>query len=230
MRANLPAREPEILARWKAEGLYRRLLDAHRGGRALHAARRAALRERQRPPRHGAQQDHQGRHRQAPVHGRPPRALRPGLGLPRHADRAPGAARPRPRGAHHVAARDPPPLPRVRRQVLPHPARAVSAPRRARRLGRPVPDHVARVRGEHHPHVSPPRRARLHLSRPAPGAVVHGVLDGARRSRGRVRRPHLAVDLRALPADRERRRGRGAGAQPGRRRRRCARRPERSAR
>ena len=32
MRANLPAREPEILARWKSEGLYRRLL-THTEGR-----------------------------------------------------------------------------------------------------------------------------------------------------------------------------------------------------
>ena len=34
MRANLPAREPDILARWKREGLYRRLLDG--SGRGDH--------------------------------------------------------------------------------------------------------------------------------------------------------------------------------------------------
>ncbi|HSP98579.1 MAG TPA: isoleucine--tRNA ligase [Candidatus Dormibacteraeota bacterium] len=32
MRGNLPTREPEILARWQAEGLYQRLLDANAGG------------------------------------------------------------------------------------------------------------------------------------------------------------------------------------------------------
>jgi isoleucyl-tRNA synthetase len=32
MRANLPVREPEILARWKSEGLYRRLLEHTAGG------------------------------------------------------------------------------------------------------------------------------------------------------------------------------------------------------
>jgi isoleucyl-tRNA synthetase len=32
MRANLPAREPDILARWKADGLYRRLLERTAGG------------------------------------------------------------------------------------------------------------------------------------------------------------------------------------------------------
>lgn len=32
MRANLPTREPEILARWKGEGLYQRLLDRNAGG------------------------------------------------------------------------------------------------------------------------------------------------------------------------------------------------------
>ena len=31
MRANLPSREPEILARWRSEGLYQRLLAANRG-------------------------------------------------------------------------------------------------------------------------------------------------------------------------------------------------------
>jgi hypothetical protein len=32
MRGNLPTREPEILARWQAEGLYQRLLEANAGG------------------------------------------------------------------------------------------------------------------------------------------------------------------------------------------------------
>ena len=42
-------------------------------------------------------------------------------------------------------------------------------------------------------------RGRLHLPRPAPGALVRRLRHGAGRSGGRVQRPHLAVDLRALP-------------------------------
>ncbi len=219
MRGNLPTREPEILARWQAEGLYERLLDAQRRRRALPAARRAAVRQRQRPPRHGAQQDHQGRDREAAAHGRPPRALRAGLGLPRHADRAPGAARPRTRRRASMSRLE------IRRRCRAFAEKYYRIQREQfQRLGvlgdwqNPYLTMTPDVRGGHRAHVPPPGRARLHLSRPAPGALVRHLLDRAGRGRGRVQRPHLALDLRPLPVRRHaptrRRRWRARRAMP----------------
>ena len=59
MRAGLPAREPEWLARWERLGLYQRLRQPRRPG-AVRAARRPALRQRPPPHRPRAQQDPQG--------------------------------------------------------------------------------------------------------------------------------------------------------------------------
>ena len=50
MRAGLPAREPDWLARWERIGIYDRLRETADGRAALRAARRPALR--QRPPAH----------------------------------------------------------------------------------------------------------------------------------------------------------------------------------
>ncbi len=61
MRAGLPQREPEILARWKKLGLYERLREAGQGPHQVRAARRPALRQRQHPHRPRAQQDPEGR-------------------------------------------------------------------------------------------------------------------------------------------------------------------------
>ena len=38
MRAGLPQREPELLARWRELGLYRRLRDAAKGAAEVHPA------------------------------------------------------------------------------------------------------------------------------------------------------------------------------------------------
>ena len=46
------------------------------------------------------------------------------------------------------------------------------------------------------------RRAGTGLQRPEAGALVHPLPDGAGRSRGRVRRPFVAVDLRGVPTRR----------------------------
>ena len=85
---------------------------------ALRAARRPAVRQRQHPPRPHAQQGAEGHRRQIALDGGMARALRPGLGLPRLADRAPGreAARTRQEGGDAEAG-GAGALPRVRRAL-----------------------------------------------------------------------------------------------------------------
>ena len=61
MRAGLPQKEPELLARWAELGLYERLREAARGRAEIRPARRPALRQRQHPYRARAQQDPEGR-------------------------------------------------------------------------------------------------------------------------------------------------------------------------
>ena len=139
MRANLPQREPAIVARWRETHLYEAAAAGQRRQAEVRAARRAAVRQRACPPRHRAQQDHQRHRREVEGDGRVPDAVCPRLGLPRHADRASSDQGSRRQGARDVAARHAPPLPRLRGEVLRHPARGVPAPRRARRLGPPVP-------------------------------------------------------------------------------------------
>ena len=64
MRAGLPQKEPEILARWEEIDLYGKLREAA-GPAEIRAARRPALRQRQHPYRPRAQQDPQGPRRRA---------------------------------------------------------------------------------------------------------------------------------------------------------------------
>src|SRR5436305_903004 len=76
-----------------ALGRHAALREAPRGEcrpSTLRAARRTAVRQRQHPHRPHAQQGAEGRHREAPRDGRPLRALRARVGLPRAADRARG--------------------------------------------------------------------------------------------------------------------------------------------
>ena len=87
MRGDLPKKEPQILARWDAMDLWGKLRAASAGRPTLHPARRPALRERQHPYRHGAEQDPQGRDQPHPPDGGLRRQLHPRLGLPRPADR-----------------------------------------------------------------------------------------------------------------------------------------------
>ena len=61
MRAGLPQKEPEILARWAKLGLYRPPARGRAGPAEIRPARRPALRQRQHPYRHRAQQDPEGR-------------------------------------------------------------------------------------------------------------------------------------------------------------------------
>ena len=97
MKANLQTSEPETIARWDAMDLYGQIRERAQGGQALPSARRAAVRQRRHPHRHGAQQDPEGSGRQVPQHGGLRCALPAGLGLPRPAHRAEGRSRARAR-------------------------------------------------------------------------------------------------------------------------------------
>jgi isoleucyl-tRNA synthetase len=59
MRAGLPKKEPEILARWEKLNVYKKLREQGRPGQ-VHPSRRPALRQRQHPYRPCAQQDAEG--------------------------------------------------------------------------------------------------------------------------------------------------------------------------
>ena len=125
MRAGLPQKEPEILARWQKLDLYGRLRAAGQGPAAIRAPRRAALRQRQHPYRPRAQQDPQGRGDAQPADARLRFQLRAGLGLPRPADRMEdrGGELPRQGQAEagflqsRGAGRIPPRVPRLRRST-----------------------------------------------------------------------------------------------------------------
>ena len=182
----------------------------------LHPPRRPALHQRPHPLRPHPQQDPQGHRGQGTVDGRVPLALRAGLGHPRPAHRAPGRARAGRAPRRHDRGRDPRGLPRLRPPLRRHPADRVPPPGRPGRLGPPLPDPrpVLRGRGGQSPGRVRPRR--LPLPRQEAGLLVPARRHRPGRGRDRVRRPHLAVDLRELPAG-------GAG----RRRRRSE--PDRSA-
>ena len=149
MKANLAKREPEMLARWEEMHIYRPDPRGLQGPEALHPPRRPPLRQRQHPSGHGAQQDHQGHRHQGEEHVGPRQHLRPRLGLPRPAHRAPGGQGtgrqegrrcPRPTSAASAAT--------YAEKFVGHPAGAVQAPRGLRRVGEPLPHHDLRLRGD----------------------------------------------------------------------------------
>ena len=82
-----------------------------------------------------AQQDPQGPGRQVAQHARLRRAVHPGLGLPRPADRTEGRSRARPEEAADEHGGLPPRLPRLRREVRRHPAPRLQAARHHRHRG-----------------------------------------------------------------------------------------------
>ncbi len=120
----------------------------------------------------------------------------PGLGLPRPAHRAEGRQGARQEEAGDGPGRLPPGLPRLRREVGGHPARRVQAPRRPRPLGEALPHHGLRLRGPGGPGAGEVRRGRGALQGEEARLLVHPRRHRAGRGRGRVRRAHLAVDLR----------------------------------
>ena len=190
MRAGLPQKEPELLARWQQLGLYERLRAAARGPAEIHPARRPALRQRQHPYRPRAQQDPQGRGDAQPADAGLRFELRAGLGLPRPADRVEdrgGVPRQGQEQGRGAGRRIPPRVPRLRRSTGSRCSARSSSGSASRATG-PTPTP---------PWTSPPRRrsraryevrAERHaLSRLEAGDVVGGGEDRARRGRGRVR-------------------------------------------
>ena len=85
--------------------------------------------------------------------------------------------------------------------------RRVSAAGRVRRLGSPVPDDGLPLPGGDRAGAGQVRRTGARLQGQEAGPLVHPLPHGARRSRGRVRGPLVAVDLRRVPAGAGERRG-----------------------
>ena len=151
MKAGLPQKEPGILARWEAEGLYQQVRKARAGREKfiLHDG----------PPYangdmhigHALNHVAQGHGRAHPDPAGQGRALRARLGLPRPADRVEGrGAVPQEeaqqgRGPGRGIPRR---VPRLCAALGRRPARAVQAPRHQRRLGQSLPDDGLRGRGD----------------------------------------------------------------------------------
>ena len=138
------------------------------------------------------------------------------MGLPRPADRMedrgtlPRRGQEQGRGAHRPI---PPRVPRVRGALDRRAARGIQAPGRDRRLAEPLFDHELRRRSPDRARDRQVPDGRLALQGCQAGHVVGGGKNRAGRGRGRIPRPRLADDLRALS------RRRRAGAVPERRRR-----------
>ena len=88
MKANLPQNEPKRLEQWREIDLYGCIREKSAGPAEVRPARRPAVRERPHPHRPRPQQDPQGHRREVADDARLRLAVRPGLGLPRPADRA----------------------------------------------------------------------------------------------------------------------------------------------
>ncbi len=171
----------------------------------VHPARRPAVR--QRPDPHGArgQQDPQGHDRQgAPARGLR-RALHPGLGLPRPADRERHREEIRPQPA---ARRDAGQEPRLRDRADRAADGRLQAPGRAGRMGPPLPHDGLQERGRGDPRLQAGDRARLRLPRPQAGVLVFRLRLLAGGVRDRICRQEVADAGRRLPV----RPARAAGA------------------
>ncbi len=172
------------------------------GGRKpsqLHPPRRPPLRQRPHPHRPRPQQDPQGHRHQEPAHAGLLCSLCAGLGLPRAAHRTDGRQETRQQEARPLQGRVPQAVPRLRQRVGKDPEQGVPAPRRARRMGRSLSDHENPLRGGHRPRTGPLRRAGRPLQGQEAGPLVLLLRDRPGRGRGRICRPHLAVDLRQVP-------------------------------
>ena len=167
---------------------------------AVHPARRPALRQRQHPPGHGAEQDPQGFRRQEQVHGGFLQPLRPRLGLPRPAHRAQGRPEAGLAQKEHEPAPGPRGVPAVRRKIPRLAARRLQAPGRLRRLGQALHHPRPVLRGHGHPLFQLLRQEGQRLPQEAPGLLVPLLPDGPGRGRGRIPRPHVALDHGEIPA------------------------------
>ena len=184
-------------------------LRAHPQGRRrppeVHPARRPAVRQRRHPPRPRGQQDPEGHDRQVAHHGRLRRALRAGLGLPRHADRDPDrkTVRQEPADRRSAAKARAYALEQIERQNA-----GLHPPGRAGRMGQPVHDHGLRQRGRRAARARHAAGKRLRLSRPEAGQLVLRLRLGAGRSGSRIPGQARPGDRRRLPVRRTRQAGR----------------------
>ena len=217
MRANLPTTEPQVIARWSRRQAVRADPRAPRWRASVRPPRRPAVRQRRHPHRPRAQQDPQGLHRQVAHDGGVRLAVCPRLGLSRPSDRAEGRPRARPEKGTPVGRGLPARLPRLRGEVRRQPAPGLRAVGRLRFVERALPDDELPLSGGDRACPGPVRRAGYRLQRQEARPLVPALPDRAGRSRGRIRRSHLAVDLRRVSARRvERRRAVRAHPRAGR--------------
>ena len=90
MKADLARREPAMQKSWEEQRIYAEAARGRARPADVRSARRPAVRQRRDPHRPRRQQDAEGHRRQVAHDGRLRFAVRPRLGLPRPADRAPG--------------------------------------------------------------------------------------------------------------------------------------------
>ena len=196
MKADLPRREPERLRWWRGA---RPLPPAARGARAaapvLAAARRPALLERPPPHGHRGQQDLEGRRGAQRLAAGLRRALRAGLGQPRHADRDPG------RPASSASARRPPDRSRCAAAAASTPPSGWTIQREEferlgvlGRLGASLPDHGPALRGRD------PRDLRRRSPSAASSSAACARSTGARPTAPRWPRPRSST--RTIPRPR----------------------------
>ena len=115
------------------------------------------------------------------------RALRARLGLPRPADRARGAKRPRASRATRSTPRVRAAAATTRHKWVERQAAHFQRLRRPRRLGEPLPDPRPPRRGRHPRRPRPNRRPTAHLSTASkPVPLVHGLPHRAGRGRAGV--------------------------------------------
>src|SRR5581483_4045261 len=189
MRAGLPQKEPEILARWEKQNLYARLREA---------ARRPALRQWQHPYRARAEQDPQGRGDAQPADARLRFQLRAGLGLSRPAHRMEDRGGELPLQEQEEAGpvepgsddRLPPRVPRLCGALAQRAARRIQAAGHRGRLGASLHHDGFRRRSADRARADEVRRQRAALPWLQAGDVVSGGEDGAGGSGGRVRGLH----------------------------------------
>ena len=203
MRAGLPLKEPEILARWTKIGLYEALRAAGKGrprfvlhdgppyangnihiGHALNKILKDVVTKSQQMLGFDFE-------------------LCAGLGLPWPADRMEDRGGELPRQGQSQAGllrsrgagRIPQGVPAVRAALDRRAARGIHPPRRGRRLGASLYDHELSCGGADRTRADEVRSERHALSWLQAGDVVGGREDRARRGRGRVRGLHVGLGV-----------------------------------
>ena len=182
--------------------------ESGKGRPQIRASRRASLRERQCPHRHGAQQNAERHRRPLASDDGPGIQLRARLGLSWAADRMEGRGGILPQqrqvearflgfASHH---RLPQGMPRLCRTLALRATGGVQAVGRRRRLGSSLHDDELSGRSADRPGNLQICRERAALSRLEAGDVERRREDGACGGRGRIRRPCQRHDFRCFPS------------------------------